>query len=137
MSARVLGIVAMVLFLVLLAVLPQTRERSARWSPTCSVCCLNIDARCPNDPANTETYAAAGPARSTRRTNGPAATGRGAACASGSSATRFCFCCVWARWRFMTAAFALTWWVTGGVVPLALALASLVPAFVLFYLRDA
>jgi hypothetical protein len=37
----------------------------------------------------------------------------------------------------LTAAFALTWWVTGGFIPLALALASLAPAFVLFYLRDA
>ena len=38
---------------------------------------------------------------------------------------------------FVTWAFALTWWVTGSVVPLALALASIVPAFFLFYLRDA
>jgi len=37
----------------------------------------------------------------------------------------------------LTAAFALTWWVTGGLISLALALASLVPAFFLFYLRDA
>jgi Flp pilus assembly protein TadB len=36
----------------------------------------------------------------------------------------------------LTAAFALTWWVTGGVIAMALALASLVPAFLLFYLRD-
>jgi len=38
---------------------------------------------------------------------------------------------------FVTWAFALTWWVTGGVVPLALALASVAPALFLFYLRDA
>jgi len=38
---------------------------------------------------------------------------------------------------FVTWAFALTWWVTGSVVPLALALASIAPAFFLFYLRDA
>ena len=38
---------------------------------------------------------------------------------------------------FVTWAFALTWWVTGSVVPLALALASIVPAVFLFYLRDA
>jgi hypothetical protein len=38
---------------------------------------------------------------------------------------------------FVTWAFALTWWVSGSVVPLALALASIVPAFFLFYLRDA
>lgn len=38
---------------------------------------------------------------------------------------------------FITWAFALTWWVTGGMIPLALALASVAPAFFLFYLRDA
>jgi len=38
---------------------------------------------------------------------------------------------------FVTWASALTWWVTGSVVPLGLALASVVPAFFLFYLRDA
>jgi hypothetical protein len=38
---------------------------------------------------------------------------------------------------FVTWASALTWWVTGSVVPLALALASIFPAFFLFYLRDA
>jgi hypothetical protein len=38
---------------------------------------------------------------------------------------------------FVTWACALTWWVTGSVVPLALALASIAPAFFLFYLRDA
>jgi Flp pilus assembly protein TadB len=36
----------------------------------------------------------------------------------------------------LTAAFAVTWWVTGGVIAMALAFASLVPAFLLFYLRD-
>ena len=38
---------------------------------------------------------------------------------------------------FVTWAFALTWWVTGSVVPLAFALASVAPAFLLFYWRDA
>jgi hypothetical protein len=38
---------------------------------------------------------------------------------------------------FITWAFALTWWVTGGVLPLALAVASVLPALFLFYLRDA
>jgi len=38
---------------------------------------------------------------------------------------------------FVTWAFALTWWVTDSVVLLALALASIAPAFFLFYLRDA
>jgi hypothetical protein len=37
----------------------------------------------------------------------------------------------------LTAVFALTWWVTGGIIALALAVASLLPAFLLFYLRDA
>jgi hypothetical protein len=38
---------------------------------------------------------------------------------------------------FVTWGFALTWWLTGGVVLLVLALASLAPALLLFYLRDA
>ncbi|MBV9892788.1 MAG: hypothetical protein JO020_01310 [Chloroflexi bacterium] len=38
---------------------------------------------------------------------------------------------------FITWAFALTWWVTGGLIPLALAFASIAPALFLFYLRDA
>jgi hypothetical protein len=38
---------------------------------------------------------------------------------------------------FVTWGFALTWWLSGGVVLLVLALASLGPALVLFYLRDA
>jgi hypothetical protein len=38
---------------------------------------------------------------------------------------------------FLTWAFALTWWVTGGVIPLALALACVAPALGLIYLRDA
>jgi hypothetical protein len=37
---------------------------------------------------------------------------------------------------FITWAFALTWWVTGAVVPLAVAFCSIAPAFYLFYLRD-
>ena len=38
---------------------------------------------------------------------------------------------------FLTWAFAMTWWVTGAVASLALALVSVAPAFYLFYLRDA
>jgi hypothetical protein len=38
---------------------------------------------------------------------------------------------------FLTWALALAWWVTGGPVPLALALVSILPALLLFYLRDA
>jgi hypothetical protein len=37
----------------------------------------------------------------------------------------------------LTAVFAVTWWVTSSIVSLGLALASVVPAFFLFYLRDA
>jgi hypothetical protein len=37
---------------------------------------------------------------------------------------------------FVTWACALTWWVTGAIPPLAVAVASLIPAFYLFYLRD-
>jgi len=49
----------------------------------------------------------------------------------------FLFILCLAALAFVTWAFALTWWVTGGVLPLALALASLAPAIFLFYLRDA
>jgi hypothetical protein len=38
---------------------------------------------------------------------------------------------------FLTWAFALTWWVTGGWVALALALVCVAPAIGLIYLRDA
>ena len=38
---------------------------------------------------------------------------------------------------FLTAACALVWWVVGGLVPLALAVASVGPAIYLIYLRDA
>ena len=37
---------------------------------------------------------------------------------------------------FLTWACALVWWVVGGLVPLALAVASVAPAVYLFYLRD-
>jgi hypothetical protein len=37
----------------------------------------------------------------------------------------------------MTWAFALAWWVMGSIQLLALAVASVAPAFYLFYLRDA
>jgi uncharacterized membrane protein len=38
---------------------------------------------------------------------------------------------------FGTWAFALTWWVTGDLIPLLVALVFVAPALVLFYLRDA
>jgi len=37
----------------------------------------------------------------------------------------------------ITWAFALTWWVTGAAIALAVALGSIAPALFLFYLRDA
>ena len=37
---------------------------------------------------------------------------------------------------FLTWACALVWWVVGGLLPLALAVASVAPAVYLFYLRD-
>ena len=49
----------------------------------------------------------------------------------------FLFLLCLGAFAFMTWAFALTWWVTGGVLPLALALVSVAPALGLFYLRDA
>ena len=38
---------------------------------------------------------------------------------------------------FLTATCAMVWWVVGGLVPLALAVASVGPAIYLIYLRDA
>jgi hypothetical protein len=78
-----------------------------------------------------------GPRRSTTGTS-PAGPGRGA----GGLRDRlrrdpFLFVLCLAALAFITWAFALTWWVTGGLVPLALALASIAPALFLFYLRDA
>jgi len=37
---------------------------------------------------------------------------------------------------FVSWACALTWWVTGAIAPLAVSVASILPAFYLFYLRD-
>ncbi|HET6315415.1 MAG TPA: hypothetical protein VFG86_03075, partial [Chloroflexota bacterium] len=37
---------------------------------------------------------------------------------------------------FVTWACALTWWVTGAIRPLAVAVASVLPSLYLFYLRD-
>ena len=49
----------------------------------------------------------------------------------------FLFVLCLAALAFVTWAFALTWWVTGGVIALAVALTSIAPAVFLFYLRDA
>ena len=79
------------------------------------------------------------PRRSTtRRTQtAPPSNRRRGALRARLKRARFLFVACLGALALLTAAFALTWWVTGGVVALALALASLVPAFGLFYLRDA
>jgi hypothetical protein len=50
---------------------------------------------------------------------------------------RFLFLMCLSLLGFVTWAFALTWWVTGAVGALAVALVSVAPAVYLFYLRDA
>jgi hypothetical protein len=78
------------------------------------------------------------PHRSTRQTKTtPPRDGRGAGFRQRLKHDRFLFMLCLGVLGLLTAAFALTWWVTNSVVPLALALASVVPAFFLFYLRDA
>ena len=79
-----------------------------------------------------------GPRRgSSRPSRPPASNGRGAAVRERLRRDPFLFILCLGALAFITWAFALTWWVTGGVIPLALALASIAPAVVLFYLRDA
>ena len=78
-----------------------------------------------------------GPRRSSRPTRAPTPNGRGAAVRERLRRDPFLFVLCLGALAFITWAFALTWWVTGGLVPLALALASLAPAVGLFYLRDA
>ena len=78
-----------------------------------------------------------GPRRSSRPARTPTPTGRGAAVKERLRRDPFLFVLCLGALAFITWAFALTWWVTGGLVPLALALASIAPAIVLFYLRDA
>jgi hypothetical protein len=67
----------------------------------------------------------------------PRPSGRGSAVRERLRRDRFLFITCLAGLAFMTWAFALTWWVTGAVAPLALALVSVAPAIYLFYLRDA
>jgi hypothetical protein len=81
------------------------------------------------------------PGGTRRGTSRPARTptpaGRGAAVRERLRRDPFLFVLCLGALAFITWAFALTWWVTGGLVPLALALASIAPALLLFYLRDA
>jgi hypothetical protein len=78
------------------------------------------------------------PRRSTRFTKtAPPRNGRGSGLRDRLKHDPVLFLLCLGALALLTAAFALTWWVTGGVIPLALAVASLVPAFGLFYLRDA
>jgi hypothetical protein len=79
-----------------------------------------------------------GTRRTSRHTNAATArNGRGALIRDRLKRDPFLFLLCLGALAFMTWAFALTWWVTGGVMPLALALACLAPAIFLFYLRDA
>jgi hypothetical protein len=78
------------------------------------------------------------PHRSTRQTKTtPPRGGRGAGIRQRLKRDPFLFLLCLGGLALLTAAFALTWWVTSSLFPLALALASVVPAFLLFYLRDA
>ena len=79
-----------------------------------------------------------GPRRSTRPARtAPSRNGRGPGWRDRLRRDPFLFLLCLGGLAFITWAFALTWWVTGGLIPLALALASVAPAFFLFYLRDA
>ena len=80
------------------------------------------------------------PRRSTRQTRTPSNAGgggRGSGVRDRLRRDPFLFVLCLGALAFVTWAFALTWWVTGGFIPLALALVSVAPAFFLFYLRDA
>jgi hypothetical protein len=80
----------------------------------------------------------AAPRRSTRQTKtAPPRNGRGTGVRERLKRDPFLFLLCLGALAFMTWAFALTWWVSGSVVPLAMALACVAPAFFLFYLRDA
>jgi hypothetical protein len=80
----------------------------------------------------------AAPRRTTRQTrSAPSGNGRGTGVRERLRRDAFLFMLCLGALAFITWAFALTWWVTGGVVALGLALASVAPAFFLFYLRDA
>jgi hypothetical protein len=79
-----------------------------------------------------------GTRRSTRQTTPlPVRNGRSAVIRDRLRRDPFLFLLCVGALAFMTWAFALTWWVTGGIIPLALALACIAPAIFLFYLRDA
>jgi len=78
-----------------------------------------------------------GPSRTPRSPRPPVSNGRGAAVRERLRRDPFLFVLCLGALAFITWAFALTWWVTGGLIPLALAFASIAPALFLFYLRDA
>jgi hypothetical protein len=79
-----------------------------------------------------------GPRRTVRQArSAPPTNGRGTGVRDRLRRDPFLFMLCLGALAFVTWAFALTWWVTGGVVPLALAFVSVFPAFFLFYLRDA
>ncbi len=81
-----------------------------------------------------------GPRRSTGSARAPSpgqTPGRGGAIRERLRRDPFLFVLCLGALAFITWAFALTWWVTGGLLPLAIALVSVAPALFLFYLRDA
>jgi hypothetical protein len=63
--------------------------------------------------------------------------GRGASLRDRLKRDHFLFFLCLAILAFTSWAFALTWWVTGEIVPLVVAAAAVAPAIGLFYLRDA
>jgi hypothetical protein len=74
---------------------------------------------------------------STTRVSPPGGSNRGTGLRDRLRRDPFLFVLCLAALAFTTWAFALTWWVTGGLIALGLAFASIAPAVFLFYLRDA
>jgi hypothetical protein len=91
----------------------------------------------PQPPSRTRRPAPPRPTRRTTKPVPPPRKGRGAGLRQRLKRDPSLFLLCLGVLGLLTAAFALTWWISGGIIPLVLALASLAPAFVLFYLRDA
>jgi hypothetical protein len=78
------------------------------------------------------------PRRSTRQTKtARPPKGRGSGVRQRLKRDRFLFVMCLGALALLTAAFALSWWMMGGILPLVLALVSVAAACGLFYLRDA
>ncbi len=76
------------------------------------------------------------PRGSRRRAPHPSANGRPTDFRGRLRHDPFLFVLCLACLGFTTCALALTWWLLGGLLPIALAVLSLLPAFYLFYIRD-